>query len=134
MQNIRENTFNIYFLVFFLICKKFVKSLLILLHTLFFNFFAKSRENTENIESKTSLFFLFFRKTFVKTFISYLDSAKIFRENNSLVTYLVETMLSRNFCQKCTVWETISVISTLWQQNFRLTRKYFVKSISNVSI
>ena len=38
---------------------------------------------------------------------------EIFREINSLVTYLVNLLLSRNFCQKCV--KEISVISTLWK-------------------
>ena len=43
---------------------------------------------------------------------------KIFREFNSLVTYLVEIVISRKFCQK-SVRERISVIFTTWWINFR---------------
>ena len=57
---------------------------------------------------------------------------KFFRQINSLVTYLVKPLLSRNFCQK-NAWERLPVISTMccdsvtvWKnEEFCLTGKIF---------
>jgi len=52
---------------------------------------------------------------------------KIFRQINSLVTYLVKALLSRNFCQKCvrdnsrnvhTVCSTLEYFGTIFKQHF----------------
>ena len=60
---------------------------------------------------------------------------EIFREINSLVTYLVKSLLSRNFCQKCVRENSRNfhtVNSSKNGQKWAVRTKYFISSFEAV--
>ena len=96
----------------------------------------------KNFVKSTFLLFLQgddFTKYFFSSQFLVLDSVekkkfslneKIFRKINCLVTYLVKTLISRNFSQK--VWERFSVISTttVRSQFLRVKSTFFFRQIN----
>ena len=69
----------------------------------FFLLFLKKKNSPYNVDF-TIFFFAIFKEKFTLQSVEkreILSHQKIFREINSLVTYLVKPLLSRKICQKC---------------------------------
>ena len=59
-----------------------------------------------------------------------LSHIKIFRQINSLVTYLVKPLFSRNFCQISTLWQHCGNYGILLPQFFRIVCVQFTVEIT----
>ena len=59
-----------------------------------------------------------------------LSQKKIFRQINYLVTYLVNPLLSRNFCQKCVRENSLNFCTTVWKNEKFTARQFFFHQIN----